>query len=205
MQPWLAKETPYSKTSEWYLLYGFQHWSPKKTKHWVAYTKSCAKTQPCSSPSTNTLESLLDMLTLSLSHVCRSQRSLSSSHVRFIWREWSLSCRRHSHLPTRLMGFLSSLRARRSRPAAFHVLQDIRQESQIVLLWMRGAHATGSPQQRQACVPPSAPCPKVNHQHMLEITFMFTAEDILCQTNAKLNVIHLRVVNVPGHLPAELP
>ncbi len=99
----------------------------------------------------------------------------------------------------------SRLRARRSRPAAFHVQQDIRQESQIVLLWMRGAHATGSPQQRQACVPPSAPCQKVNHQHMLEITFMFTAEDILCQTNAKLNVIHLRVVHLPGHLPAELP
>lgn len=109
------------------------------------------------------------------------------------------------HLPTRLMGFLSSLRARRSRPAAFHVQQDIRQESQIVLLWMRGAHATGSPQQRQACVPPLAPCQKVNHQHMLEITFMFTAEDIFCQTNAKLNVINLRIVNVPGHLPAELP
>lgn len=70
---------------------------------------------------------------------------------------------------------------------------------------MRGAHATGSPLQRQACVPPLAPCQTVNHQHMLEITFMFTAEDILCQTNAKLKVINLRVVNLPGHLPAELP
>ncbi len=34
---------------------------------------------------------------------------------------------------------------------------------------------------------------------------MFTAEDILCQTNAKLKVINLRVVNLPGYLPAELP
>lgn len=131
------------------------------------------------------------VVTLSLSHVWRSQRSLSSSHVCFIWREWSLSCRSAPttfpsfnglpfHLPTRLMGFLSSLGAWRSHPAAFHVLQDIRQESQIVLVWMREAHATGSRLQRKVCVPPLAPCQTVNDEHMLvrrvqEFTFMFTA------------------------------
>lgn len=110
------------------------------------------------------------VVTLSLSNVWRSQRSLSSSHVCFIWREWSLSCRSAPttfpsfnalpfHLPTRLMGFLSEL---------FHVQQDIRQESQIVLVWMREAHATGSPPRRKVCVPPLARCQPVNDEHMLE-------------------------------------
>uniref|UniRef100_A0A673FM21 Uncharacterized protein n=1 Tax=Sinocyclocheilus rhinocerous TaxID=307959 RepID=A0A673FM21_9TELE len=54
-----------------------------------------------------------------------------------------------------------------AHPAAFHVQQDIKQES---LLWMRGAHATGSPLLRKACVPPLAPCQTVNDEHMLEST-----------------------------------